>query len=190
MANPRWFLSPLSVGRGKKYSCSGCGEFIISVSALCSTLVFSMPLPMLEFQLQGFTFHSHLLIPCFVFCFCFAWNDKVWMLVICPELSLSSMRDYLFTSWPSEVVAIYNWGFWQIRNLLRVRMRLVVEWNPATEYQNISYAMFFGPFCKNLISLIYLKVETLGLQESYYNQHEWICYYKMHLEFFVFVFLF
>lgn len=71
MANHTGFLSPPSVGRGKKiiYSCSGCGEFIISVSVLSSTLVFSLPLPMVEFQMQGFTFISHCLSPYLFFFF-------------------------------------------------------------------------------------------------------------------------
>lgn len=177
---------PSLLGKGKKiYSCSGCGEFIISVSALSSTLVFSLPLPMVEFQMQGFTFISHCLSPYFFFFF--ASNDKVWMLAVCQEPSLSSIRDYLFASWPSGVVVIYSWGFWQLRTLLKVRMCLVVEWNPAV-HQNISYAMCIRPVCKKLISLIYLKVETLGLQESYPNQIWMNLWLKSAFEFFAFVY--
>lgn len=153
---------PALRGKGEKILVYWVWWFIISVSALSSTLVFSMPLPMGEFQMQGLTL-SHRLIPYS------ARNNKVLALAVCQEQPLSSIPDDLFTSWPSEVVAVYSWSFWQLRNLLKARVCLVMAWDPAL-HQNISYAMYVGPFCKQLKSLIYLKVETLGLQESYHNQ--------------------
>lgn len=134
---------------------------------------------MVEFQIQKFTFLSHLLIsypP--LFCMKRQSLDACYM----PRAALSPLCNCIFISWPSEVVAIYCWGFWQLSNLLKVRICLVVEWNPTM--QNV---LIF--FCKTLISLIYLKVEIAQLQESYHNQ-TWIYNYKVHVVLFVFVLFF
>lgn len=168
-------MVPLPPWQGKKYSSSGCGEFIISVSLLSSTLVFPMFPSWLNFKCKSsHSFPpSNFLTPPFFFCMKRQSLDACYM----PRAVLSPLCNCIFISWPSEVVAIYCWGFWQLSNLLKVKMYLVVEWNPTMQY-----VLIF--FCKNLQSLIYLKVEIAQLQESYHNQ-TWIYNYKVHVVLFV-----
>lgn len=180
-------MSPLPLWKGKKYSCNGCGELIISLSLLSSTLVSFPYFPHgwisnarvhLSFPPSNF-----LLLFLSFFPFCMTWQslNACYM----PRASLSLLCNYIFISWPSEVVAIYCWGFWQLSNLLKVTMCLVVDWNP-TMHQNLLFScceIRVGPFCKNFITLLCLKVEIAELQESYHNQ-TWICNYKVHVFFF------